>query len=94
MYATSLFACIGSGTSRLKELNIHCAVANEYLSERAEIHKKLDPDCLMIQGDIKNKKILKQIVAANKQKGCKLLLASPPCQVASQLNTAKDKEKK
>ena len=94
LYATSLFACIGSGTSRLKELNIHCAVANEYLSERAEIHKKLDSDCLMIQGDIKNKKILKQIVAANKQKGCKLLLASPPCQVASQLNTAKDKEEK
>lgn len=88
---TVLFANIGIGTTYLKEMNLHCAVANEYLPKRAAAHAKLYPDCEMIEGDISKQKVINKIVAAHKAKGCEIILSSPPCQVASGLNTSKTK---
>lgn len=83
---------IGIGTSLLEKLtNIRIVVANEKDKRRGRAHRRLYPNCDTIIGEIDNPEIFEQIVAANKKYGAKLLLASPPCQEASLLNTSKNK---
>ncbi len=95
IYACSLFANIGIGTSLLeKETNIKVVVANEYVDRRAKVHRRLYPDCEVIQGDIANPEIFDRVMAASKTKGCKVCFASPPCDQASQQNTSESKGKK
>ena len=90
--ACSLFCNIGIGTSLLEKLtNIRIVVANEKDKRRGRAHRRLYPNCDTIIGEIDNPEIFEQIVAANKKYGAKLLLASPPCQEASLLNTSKNK---
>lgn len=90
--ACSLFCNIGIGTSLLENLtNIRIVVANEKDKRRGRAHRRLYPNCDTIIGEIDNPEIFEQIVAANKKYGAKLLLASPPCQEASLLNTSKNK---
>ena len=78
--ATSLFCNIGLGTYMLKDLNIEVAVANELLSDRAQIHRELYPGCNVITGSITDDNIYKKIVAAHKERNCRIVLMSPSCQ--------------
>ncbi len=92
IYACSLFANIGIGTSLLeKNTNIKVVVANEYDKRRAQAHRRLYPNCEVIEGDISAPEVFNRVMDAAKAKGCKILLASPPCQEASQQNMSKTK---
>ena len=91
LYYTSLFANVGIGTYYLHNQNINCAVANELLEERAEWHDYIYPNADMVQGDITNPEVYNKLVQLHKQHGCKLVLASPPCQSFSKANTSKGK---
>lgn len=73
-----LFANVGIGEYYLEENGFHAAVANEFLPERARWYKELHPKCNVIQGNITEK--VDEIIDAYKKTGCKMLLASPPCQ--------------
>ena len=92
--ACSLFCNIGVGTSLLEKFtNIKIVVANEKESRRGKAHRRLYPDCETIIGGIDEQDTFDKIIEANKRHGAKLLLASPPCQEASLMNTSKDKGK-
>ena len=92
--ACSLFCNIGVGTSLLEKFtNIKIVVANEKDPRRGRAHRRLYPDCETIIGGIDKQDVFDKIVEANKRHGAKLLLASPPCQEASLMNTSKDKGK-
>lgn len=73
-----LFANVGIGEYYLEENGFHAAVASELLSERAKWYGELHPNCKVIQGDINEKK--DEFIKQFKESGCKMLLASPPCQ--------------
>lgn len=73
-----LFANVGIGEYYLEENGFHAAVASEYLPERADWYKQIYPTCNMIVGDINEKK--DEFIKQFKESGCKMLLASPPCQ--------------
>lgn len=91
LYYTSLFANVGIGTYYLHNQNINCAVANELLGDRAEWHDYIYPNADMVQGDITDPEVYNKLVQLHKQHGCKLVLASPPCQSFSKANNSKGK---
>lgn len=92
--ACSLFCNIGVGTSLLeKSTNIKIVVANEKDPRRGKAHRRLYPDCETIIGGIDEQETFDKIVKANKRYGAKFLLASPPCQEATLMNTSKNKGK-
>ena len=91
IYYTSLFANVGVGTYYLHEHNIKCAVANEIVKERAKWHDEIYPDCQMVQGDITDPKVFNELVRLHKEKGCRMLLASPVCRDFSRANTSNSK---
>ena len=79
--ATSLCANVGWGTYLLKDLNIKVAVANELLDTRSKIHKALYGDnCDVITGDMTKPDIYQKILAAHKEKNCRIVLISVSCQ--------------
>lgn len=92
--ACSLFCNIGVGTSLLEKFtNIKIVVANEKDKRRGKAHRRLYPDCETIIGGIDEQDVFDEIVEANKRYGAKFLLASPPCQEATLMNTSKNKGK-
>ena len=92
MVATSLFANIGIGTSLVeKATGIKVAIANEYSDWRGKAHRRLYPNCKTIIGSISDKTIFDEIVAESKKAGATFVFASPPCQDATQYNTADSK---
>ena len=78
--ATSLFSNIGLGTYMLKSLNIEIKVSNELLEKRVKIQKELYPRADIIPGDITKPDVYKKILAAHKEKNCRIVLFSAPCQ--------------
>ena len=85
----SLFANVGIAETYLKEVGINIVVANELLEERANFYRYLYPDCLMIQGDITEKKVFDFVEVESKKRKVEFILATPPCQGMS-LAGAKD----
>lgn len=84
LYYTQLFANVGIGEYYLHELNVINAVANEIISDRVRWYKELYPHCNMIEGDFTNDDVFNALIAAHHESGCKIILASPPCQSFSQ----------
>lgn len=78
--ATSLFSNIGLGTYMLKSLNIEIKVSNELLEKRVKIQRELYKDTEVIPGDIMKPDVYKKILAAHKEKNCRIVLFSAPCQ--------------
>ena len=76
----SLFANVGIAETYLKDEGINIVVANELVKDRARFYSHLYPECLMIQGDITDKKIQKQIIEESKKKNVEFIMATPPCQ--------------
>ena len=74
----SLFSNVGIGEMYLKKCGIDIVVANELEQDRADFYKNVYPDCEMIQGDIYEK--YTEIIKKAKEKNCKFLIATPPCQ--------------
>lgn len=76
----SLFANVGIGELYLKDVGVDIAVANELLEDRANFYREVHPESDMIQGDITNKQIFKQVIESAKKKNVQFLIATPPCQ--------------
>ena len=74
----SLFSGAGIGETYLKQCGIDIIVANEIIQKRADLYKKLYPNCNMICGDISKKEVFDKIVKSAKH--VDFLIASPPCQ--------------
>ncbi|PWF20872.1 DNA cytosine methyltransferase [Corticimicrobacter populi] len=82
MKAISLFACGGIGDLGLRHAGFDVLVANELLSDRAEVFKHNFPETKMIVGDIweKENEILDATSAALEGRELDLVFATPPCQ--------------
>lgn len=78
MKGISLFSGAGIGETFLSDCGINIQVANEIVPRRAELYKKLYPECEMINGDITDKTIFQKIIKS--AKGVDFMIASPPCQ--------------
>lgn len=59
--AVSLFSNVGIAETYFADLDIHVAVANELVPQRAEFYRHLYPKTNMIVGDITDAKIYSQI---------------------------------
>lgn len=81
----SMFSSAGIAETYLSKLNIHIALANEILKERAEYYTHFYPDTDMLVGDIMEGKILDEYVARARKLNPSFLLATPPCQGMSSL---------
>ena len=90
MKALSLFANIGIAEACLKEIGIHVAVANEFISKRAELYQKIYPKAKMICGDITDENIYNQVLSAAKAAKIQIVMATPPCQGMSTAGKQKD----
>lgn len=80
MNGVSLFANVGIAETYIHKHNINIVVANELLKSRAAFHQENHPKCKMIQGDITEPTVYKEIVSFAKKKKCDFLIATPPCQ--------------
>lgn len=80
LYYTQLFANAGIGEYYLHEQNIINAVASELLPDRVKWYKELYPHCEMVEGDFTETANFNELIRLHKEKGCKMILASPPCQ--------------
>ena len=82
MKAISLFACGGIGDLGLRQAGFDVLVANELLTDRAEVFKYNYPETRMIVGDIweKESEILDATSVALKGGELDLVFATPPCQ--------------
>jgi len=82
MKAISLFACGGIGDLGLHHAGFEVLVANELLTDRAEVFKYNYPETQMIIGDIwkKREDILKATTLALKGEPLDVVFATPPCQ--------------
>ena len=78
--ALSLFSSAGVAETYFKQHGVDVKVAAELLPVRAKFYSHLYPDVDMINGDITDENIFKNILdkaAANK---CDFIMATPPCQ--------------
>lgn len=76
----SLFASAGVAETYFEKHGIHVRVSSELLHERAMIYRHLYPNVNMIEGDITDKLVFKEIIKEAKNSDCNFILATPPCQ--------------
>lgn len=74
----SLFSNVGIGEMYLKDVGIDIVVANEINKDRSRFYRNVYPECDLIVGDIYEK--YNEIIKKAKEKKCKFLIATPPCQ--------------
>lgn len=74
----SLFSNVGIGELFLKKCGVNIVVANELESDRVNFYRNVYPECEIISGDINEH--YDEIIKAAKEKNCKFLMATPPCQ--------------
>lgn len=89
MKAISLFSSAGIGELRLQKKQIDFVLANELLLQRAKCYSFWYPDTRMLNGDITNPSVKREIINTANQEKVKLLLATPPCQGLSTLGKNK-----
>lgn len=78
--AISLFANVGIAETYLKDLNIDVVLANEIDKQRVRFYKHLYPKTKVIEGDITQEDVKKQIIQEAENISIDLLMATPPCQ--------------
>ena len=78
--ALSLFANVGIAETYLKEVGVDVVVANEIDPKRVKFYKHLYPETNMIEGDITDNNIKKEVIIQSKINHVDLILATPPCQ--------------
>ena len=87
--AISLFASAGIGELLLDKTNIKIVAANELLPKRAECYRHFFPETQMYCGDMNDESTKKHMISIVKDKGVKMLIATPPCQGLSTLGKNK-----
>lgn len=82
MKAISLFACGGIGDLALRHAGFEVVVANELMTERAEVFKYNYPETTMIVGDVWDMQtaIVEAATQRNGGETIDLVFATPPCQ--------------
>ncbi len=78
--ALSLFSSAGVAETYFEKHGVNVRVACELLHERALIYRHLYPNTTMIEGDITDKKVFRNIIQTAKNEQCNMILATPPCQ--------------
>ncbi|MES9782044.1 MULTISPECIES: DNA cytosine methyltransferase [Bacillus cereus group] len=86
--AISLFSSAGIGELLIDSLGINVVAANELLPKRAECYKFFNTNTHVINGDIRNPDVKKEIKSFVNE-DVKLLIATPPCQGLSTLGKNK-----
>ena len=84
IYGCSLFSNVGIDETYFKNNGVKIVLANELLDKRCDFYRHLYPDVEMVCGDITQSQIFNSLVKKYKEKGCKFLIATPPCQGMSQ----------
>lgn len=84
IYGCSLFSNVGIDETYFKNNGVKIVLANELLDKRCDFYRHLYPDVEMVCGDITQSQIFNFLVKKYKEKGCKFLIATPPCQGMSQ----------
>lgn len=85
MIGISMFSSAGIAETYLEKLNIHIALANELIKERAMYYSHFYPCAEIIQGDIMDEHVFSSYLAKAQQINPAFLLATPPCQGMSSL---------
>lgn len=80
----SLFSNVGIDEFYFKNYGIEIVLSNELLKKRCDFYSYIYPDVSMINGDIRDSKIFKELVNLYKINKCDFLIATPPCQGMSQ----------
>lgn len=80
MKGISLFSSAGIGEYYLEESGIEIILANELIEKRANLHKKLYPNCNVVIGDITDDTVYNKIINTVKNEKIEFIIASPPCQ--------------
>ncbi len=76
----TLFANVGVAETYLEKHGFKTVVYNELLPQRAKFYKHFHPKTYQVIGDIKNKKIQKEIIQKSIEKKVDIIMATPPCQ--------------
>lgn len=85
MTGISMFSSAGIAETYLKDLDIHIALANEIVKERADYYRHFYPEAEMIQGDILDATVFDSFLSKALSINPSFLLATPPCQGMSSL---------
>lgn len=84
MKALSLFANVGVAETYLEECGVDVVVANELIKQRADFYRHLYPSAKMLQGDITDRAVYREVVDAARREKIDFLIATPPCQGMSE----------
>ena len=84
VYGCSLFSNVGIDETYFENNGIKIVMANELLDKRCDFYRHLYPDVEMVCGDITKIEVFNTLVKKYNEKGCKFLIATPPCQGMSQ----------
>lgn len=85
MTGISMFSSAGIAETYLSRLNIHIALANELVKERADYYSHFYPKAEMVVGDIMSAEVYDTFLDKAKTLHPSFLLATPPCQGMSSL---------
>ena len=76
----SLFSSGGIAEAYLNSIGIKIKVANEIDTDRCSFYSHLYPETEIMEGDITEKTVMKQIVDISIKKKVNCIIATPPCQ--------------
>lgn len=77
----SLFSSAGIAETYLLDTEINIIIANELLEKRAKLYRAINPDTLMVQGDISSEETFNKVLHHSEK--VEFLIATPPCQGVS-----------
>ncbi len=78
--STTLFSNVGIDEFFLEYAHVKNCIMAELEKDRVEFYKTNYPNVKCFQGDLFDKDIQKGIIEEHIKQGCKLLIATPPCQ--------------
>lgn len=81
--STTLCSNVGIGEYFLEYAHVKNVLAVEYEGPRVQWYQEIYPSCNALKGDLFDEKIQKQVIEEHIKQGCKLIIATPPCQTVS-----------
>ena len=81
--STTLCSNVGIGEFFLEYAHVKNVIAAEFEADRVEFYKTNYPNVKIFKGDLFDKNIQKQVIDEHIAQGCKLIIATPPCQTVS-----------
>ncbi len=94
MRGLSLYANVGIAETYTKHQGLEIVVANELLKNRSAFHQEMYPSCKMINGDITDIGVYKEVINAALNANVDFLIATPPCQGMSIAGKMEENDKR